>query len=218
MQRKIKKIISILAIIMTALIIASPIIYARAHTSSGGRSSSSSHSSVKASTPKSSTKSSSVKASTPKSSTKSSTKSTTTGKSYTTTKSNSGRTTVNHEKVKPKTNTEGKTTIINNNPTYYSTYRTDTGFSLTNSIFQFYMLDQIFKDREKVTEQDVAKALEERGYTKEEADQILDEARTEEQANKPLFDGWKWYNWLLLVIIIVAIIGGIIGLIIWAGI
>ena len=73
------------------------------------------------------------------------------------------------------------------------------------------MLDQIFTDKENATEQDVAKALEERGYTKEEVDQILDEARTEEQANKPLFDGWKWYNWLLLVIIIVAIIGGIIG-------
>ena len=213
MKIKNKKIISILAIVGIILIITSPIIYARAHTSSGGRSSGS-HSSVKASTPKASTKSgtsSFVKASTPKSSTKSST----TGKSYTTTKSNSGRTTVNHERVKPKTDSTGKTTIINNNPTYYSTYRTDTSLPLTNSIFQFYMLDQIFTDKENVTEQDVAKALEERGYSKEEVDQILDEARTEEQTNKPLFDEWKWYNWLLLVGVILTIIGGAIGLIIW---
>lgn len=207
MKNKIIKIVSMIAIIITIIGVTTPTIYARAH-SSGARSSGS-HSSVKSSTPKSSTKSStssSVKASTPKSST---TKSSTSGKSYTTTKSSSGRTTVSHDTVKPKTDSTGKSTIVNNNPTYYTTYSTDTGFSLTNSIFQFYMLDQIFSDKEKVTEQDVAKALEERGYSKEEVDQILDEARTEEKANKPFYDGWKWYNWLLFVVIILAIIGGV---------
>lgn len=213
MKNKLIKIISSIVIAITIIGLVSPSIYARAH-SSGGRSSS--HSSVKASTPKSSTKSStssSVKASTPKSTT---TKSSTTGKSYSTTKSNSGRTTVKHETVKPKTDSSGKSTVINNNPTYYMNYRTDTSYPLTNSIFQFYMLDQIFSDKEQVTEQDVAKALEERGYTKEEVDQILDEAKTEEQENKPFYDGWKWYNWLLLTIILIAIIGGIIGLAIWS--
>ena len=214
MKNKIIKIISVIAIIITIIGVTTPTIYARAH-SSGARSSGSHSSSVKSSTPKSSTKSStssSVKASTPKSST---TKSSTSGKSYTTTKNNSGRTTVNHDTVKPKTDSSGKSTIVNNNPTYYTTYSTETGFSLTNSIFQFYMLDQIFSDKEKVTEQDVAKALEERGYSKEEVDQILDEARTEEKANKPFYDGWKWYNWLLFVVIILAIIGGVVGLAIW---
>ena len=211
MKNKVIKIISAIAIIITIIGVTTPTIYARAH-SSGARSSGS-HSSVKSSTPKSSTKSStssSVKASTPKSST---TKSSTSGKSYTTTKSSSGRTTVSHDTVKPKTDSTGKSTIVNNNPTYYTTYSTDTGFSLTNSIFQFYMLDQIFSGKEQVTEQDVAKALEERGYSKEEVDQILDEARTEEKANKPFYDGWKWYNWLLFVVII--IIGGVVGLAIW---
>lgn len=212
MKKKIIKIISVIAIMLTIIGITEPKIFARAH-SSGARSSS--HSSVKSSTPKSSTKSStssSVKASTPKTST---TKSSKSGKSYTSTKSSTGRTTVEHKTVKPKTDSSGKSTIVNNNPTYYTTYRTDTGFSLTNSIFQFYMLDQIFADKEQVAEQDVAKALEERGYSKEEIDQILDEARAEEEANKPFYDGWKWYNWLLLAVIIIAIIGGIIGLIIW---
>lgn len=211
-RNKLQKIISIVILIMI-VISGSSLTYARAH-SSGGRSRSS-HSSVKSSTPKSSAKSStssSVKSSTPKSST---TKSSSSGKSYTTTKNNSGRTTINHETVKPKTDSNGKSTIINNNPTYYTTYSTDRGISLTNSIFQFYMLDQIFSDKDTVTEQDVAKALEERGYTKEEVDQILDEARTEEEANKPFYDGWKWYNWLLFVIIILAIIGGIAGFAIW---
>ena len=63
--------------------------------------------------------------------------------------------------------------------------------------------------------EEVWDSLEERGYTKEEVDQILDEARTEEEANKPFYDGWKWYNWLLFVIIILAIIGGIAGFAIW---
>lgn len=211
-----KKIINIISIIATVFIIigiTNTTVYARAH-SSGARSSGS-HTSVKASTPKSTTKgstSSSVKASTPKTGTS---KSSTTGKSYTTTKSNTGRTTVKHETVKPRTDSSGKSTIVNNNPTYYTTYRTDTSYPLTNSIFQFYMLDQIFFDKEEVTEQDIAKALEERGYTKEEVDQILDEAKTEEQENKPFYDGWKWYNWLLLVIIVITIIGGIIGIAIW---
>lgn len=210
-KNKLIKIISVV-ILMIILISGSSLTYARVH-SSGGHSSS--HSSVKASTPKSSTKSStssSVKASTPKSST---TKSSTTGKSYSTTKSESGRTTVKHETVKPKTDSTGKSTVINNNPTYYTNYSTNTSYPLTNSIFQFYMLDQIFSDKEEVTEQEIAKALEERGYTKEEVDQIIDEAKTEEQENKPFYDGWKWYNWLLFVVIILVIIGGLVGLAIW---
>lgn len=202
-----KVIIAILLITFIAGIVGGTNIYARAHTSVH-----SSRSSIKASTPKSSSKSTSVKASTPKTST---TKSKTTGKSYTTTKTDSGRTTIKHENVKPKINAEGKTTIVNNNPTIYTNYSNSSSFSLTNSIFQFYMLDQIFSDKESVTEQDVAKALEERGYTKEEIDQILDEAKQEEEINKPFYDGWKWYNWLLLVVITIAIIGGIVGFVIW---
>ena len=72
------------------------------------------------------------------------------------------------------------------------------------------MLSEIFEGKEEVTEQDVAKALEEKGYTKEEVDQILDEAKQEEEINKPFFDGWKWYNWTLFVICIIIILAIII--------
>lgn len=180
----------------------------RAHTSSHSSSRSISHS-VKSSTPKTSTKStsSSVKSSTPKTST---TKSSSTGKTYTTTKdTSSSRTTIKHETVKPKENAGG-TTIINSNPTYYNNYSTGRSYSITNSIFQYYMLNEIFKDKESVTEKDIVKALEEKGYSKEEVDQILDEAKQEENINKPFYDGWKWYNWTIFAIIILASIGIII--------
>lgn len=205
------KTIKIIAIIILCIILTgcamTGIVYARTSTSS--HSSVHSSSSVKASTPKSSSSSSSsVKASTPKSSTSkttsSSTTSKTTGKTYTTSKSTTGRTTVNHENVKVKTGTS------NSNPVFYNTYRTDYSYPITNTIFSFYLLNEIFKDKDNVTEQDIAKALEEKGYTKEEVDQILDEAKQEEEENKPLFDGWKWYHWTILAIVIIAIIGIII--------
>ena len=219
MKNKLEKILAILILAVMLCFISTEVL-ARAHTSSHSSSShssshSSSSSSVKSSTPKSS--SSSSKSSTSSSSSGSSVKSSTpkttsskTGKTYTTSKnSESNRTTINHETVQPKSGTEGKT-IINNNPTYYSNYSTGYSYPLTNSIFQFYMLSEIFEGKEEVTEQDVAKALEEKGYTKEEVDQILDEAKQEEEINKPFFDGWKWYNWTLFVICIIIILAIII--------
>ena len=203
-------------------------VYGRAHTSVHSSTHTSVHSSVKASTPSTTTKSSSssVKASTPKSSTKSSTSSTSssttksttsssTGKTYTTTKSDTGRTTITHKTVKPKEST----TIVNNNPTYYTNYSTQPSYSLSNSIFNYYMLSEIFKDKDKekdkVSEQDIVKALEEKGYSKEEIDQILDEAKTEENENKPFYDGWKWYNWTIFIGIISVLTIGLIALIVF---
>lgn len=222
MKNKIIK-ISISLILIIGIIIIPTVGLARVHTSvkssprtsvksSSPKSSSGIKSSVKSTTPKSSssTKSnSSVKSSTPKTST---TKSSSTGKTYTTTKDTSSRTTIKHETVKPKENTGG-TTVINNNPTYYNSYNTGRSYSITNSIFQYYMLSEIFKDKESVTEKDIVKALEEKGYSKEEVDQILDEAKQEEKINKPFYDGWKWYNWTIFTIIIVACIGLVIGLV-----
>lgn len=212
MKKNFKRIISSLLVVFIGICLILPTnVYGRAHTSVHSSTHVTTHSTtVHSSTPHSSTSSSfSVKASTPKSSTKSSTsssstkKSTTsssTGKTYTTTKSNTGRTTVTHETVKPKEST----TIVNNNPTYYTSYSTQPSYSLSNSIFNYYMLSEIFKDKDKdkVSEQDIAKALEEKGYTEEETKQILDEAKTEEKENKPFYDGWKWYNWLLFVFLI----------------
>nr|DAV68451.1 MAG TPA: Cytochrome C biogenesis protein [Caudoviricetes sp.] len=213
MKNKILKIRKLLitTVLLIAIIGIPCISIGRAHTSSHSSSRSISHS-VKSSTPKTSTKStsSSVKSSTPKTST---TKSSSTGKTYTTTKdTSSSRTTIKHETVKPKENAGG-TTIINSNPTYYNNYSTGRSYSITNSIFQYYMLNEIFKDKESVTEKDIVKALEEKGYSKEEVDQILDEAKQEENINKPFYDGWKWYNWTIFAIIILASIGIIIWII-----
>lgn len=213
MKNKILKIRKLLitTVLLIAIIGIPCISIGRAHTSSHSSSRSISHS-VKSSTPKTSTKStsSSVKSSTPKTST---TKSSSTGKTYTTTKdTSSSRTTIKHETVKPKEDAGG-TTIINSNPTYYNNYSTGRSYSITNSIFQYYMLNEIFKDKESVTEKDIVKALEEKGYSKEEVDQILDEAKQEENINKPFYDGWKWYNWTIFAIIILASIGIIIWII-----
>ena len=117
--------------------------------------------------------------------------------------------------MKPKEST----TIVNNNPTYYTSYSTKPSYSLSNSIFNYYMLSEIFKDKDKekdkVSEQDIVKALEEKGYSKEEIDQILDEAKTEENENKPFYDGWKWYNWTIFIGIISILTIGLIALIVF---
>ena len=211
MRKNFKKIISSLLVVFIGICLILPTnVYGRAHTSVHSSTHTSVHSSVKASTPTSSSKSSSVSSSTPKTTTSSST-----GKTYTTTKSEIGRTTVNHETVKPKEST----TIVNNNPTYYTNYSTQPSYSLSNSIFNYYMLSEIFKDKDKekdkVSEQDIVKALEEKGYSKEEIDQILDEAKTEENENKPFYDGWKWYNWTIFIGIISILTIGLIALIVF---
>lgn len=229
MKKNFKRIISSLLVVFIGICLILPTnVYGRAHTSVHSSTHTSVHSSVKASTPSTTTKSSSssVKASTPKSSTKSSTSSTSssttksttsssTGKTYTTTKSDTGRTTITHKTVKPKEST----TIVNNNPTYYTNYSTQPSYSLSNSIFNYYMLSEIFKDKDKekdkVSEQDIVKALEEKGYSKEEIDQILDEAKTEENENKPFYDGWKWYNWTIFIGIISVLTIGLIALIVF---
>lgn len=211
MKKNFKRIISSLLVVFIGICLILPTnVYGRAHTSVHSSTHTSVHSSVKASTPTSSSKSSSVSSSTPKTTTSSST-----GKTYTTTKSETGRTIVNHETVKPKEST----TIVNNNPTYYTNYSTQPSYSLSNSIFNYYMLSEIFKDKDKekdkVSEQDIVKALEEKGYSKEEIDKILDEAKTEENENKPFYDGWKWYNWTIFIGIISILTIGLIALIVF---
>lgn len=66
------------------------------------------------------------------------------------------------------------------------------------------MLSEIFKDKDKekdkVSEQDIVKA---------------DEAKTEENENKPFYDGWKWYNWTIFIGIISILTIGLIALIVF---
>ena len=44
---------------------------------------------------------------------------------------------------------------------------------------------------------------------------ILDEAKTEENENKPFYDGWKWYNWTIFIGIISILTIGLIALIVF---
>ncbi len=208
-MNKLKKSIVALMILFTIFLNFSPIIYAR--VSSGGRSSSSHSTSRSVSTPKSSSSSttSSHSVTTPKTSPVSPK-----GNTYTTNHNTStGRTEVSHSKVSPKNSSDAnRTTITNNNPTYYSAYRPDFSYSITNSIFQYYMLSEIFSSRDTVTEQDIAKALEERGYTKEETDQIMDEAQSEESMNAPMSEAVKW----TIIIIIILLAALVIGILIYS--
>lgn len=200
-MNKLRKSIVALMIFFTIFLSFSPVIYARG--SSGGHSSGS-HSSTShsVSTPKSSsgTTSSSHSVTTPKTSPVSPK-----GSTYTTNhNSTTGRSEVSHSKVSPKNSSNtNRTTIINNNPTYYSAYRPDFSYSITNSIFQYYMISEIFSNKDTVTEQDIAKALEERGYTKEETDQIMDEAQSEESMNAPMSNAAKWT--IIIIVILLAI-------------
>lgn len=197
-MNKLRKSIVALMIFFTIFLNFSPIIYARG--SSGGRSSSSHSSSRSVSTPKSSsgTTTSSHSVTTPKTSSVSPK-----GNTYTTNRNTStGRTEVSHSKVSPKNSSNtNRTTIVNNSPTYYSAYRPDFSYSITNSIFQYYMISEIFSNRETITEQDIAKALEERGYTKEETDQIMDEAQSEENMNTHISMS-SVVKWTIIIIVI----------------
>jgi cobalamin biosynthesis Mg chelatase CobN len=199
-MNKLRKSIIALMIFFTIFLNFSPMIYARG--SSGGHASSSHSTSRSVSTPKSSSGSttSSHSVTTPKTSSVSPK-----GNTYTTNHNTStGRTEVSHSKVSPKNSSNtNRTTVINNNPTYYSAYRPDYGYSLTNSIFQYYMLSEIFSGKDTITEQDIAKALEERGYTKEETDQIMDEAQSEESMNAPMSEAVKWT--IIIIVILLAI-------------
>lgn len=165
MLKKIKKIIIGMLIIITFMMIISGV-YARTHTTVK----STPRSSVKSSTPKTSTSSkSSVKATTPKTSTSSKSSSSSIFKSS---KSSTYSTPKRENKV------------INNNPTFYNTYSTDKKYSTTDTLFTYYMLNEIFEGKEEVSEKDVAKALEEKGYSKEEVDNILKEQQQNKEKDK----------------------------------
>jgi len=148
MKSKILKIITAILIAIIITSISTTVVSARAVSGARGTVHSSTHSSSHSTTSKSSAKS-----------TTSSSKTTTskaTGKTYTTSKNANGRTTVNHDTVKVRENQ------TNSNPHFYQSYSQERKFPLMNTIFATYMIYDIFHDKEEVSEQDIAKALEEK--------------------------------------------------------
>lgn len=87
--------------------------------------------------------------------------------------------------VKPKTIDKNKkdNTSTNNsstyNSSYYKNYSKNNFFSTNNAWFYYYALDKVFNNRGRVTEQDIARELEEQGYTEKEVDTIMSEGKRE---------------------------------------
>ena len=63
------------------------------------------------------------------------------------------------------------------------------------------MLSNIFKDKKEVTDRDIAKELESRGYSNQEIDKILNEAKQEQQKDKESF----WMSTLKIIGAIIAV-------------
>lgn len=145
MKTKILKTITVILMAIIAISISTTVVNARAISSARGSVHSSTHSTTSKSSAKSTT-ASSAKTTTSKA----------TGKTYTTSKNANGRTTVNHDTVKVRENQ------TNSNPYFYKNYSQERKFPLMNTIFATYMIYDIFHDKEEVSEQDIAKALEEK--------------------------------------------------------
>ena len=117
----------------------------------------------------------------------------------------------------PKYNSSNiKTEKVNNNPTYYKNYSSTNMFT-PNAWTALWAFQCIHDSTEQVSEQDIAKELEERGYTSEEIDEILAEGRMAQEEDKQVIaEQEKIMNYILIgfvVIIIIIVIVGIVALI-----
>jgi hypothetical protein len=109
--------------------------------------------------------------------------------------------------VKPKPQT--KKSYV---PKYYKSYSARTVYHHTNNDFlTYYALSNLFDDDDDVTERDIVRELESRGYSHSEIDDILYQGRTEQQkVNKNFkYEEEKKFNWTISIIAI----GGIIYII-----
>lgn len=70
-------------------------------------------------------------------------------------------------------------------PKYYKSYNRNLlyNFSANRSLLTYYMLDEVFDDDDDITEQDLARELEKKGYTKTEIDKILEEGKSEAKSS-----------------------------------
>ncbi|MDK2584241.1 hypothetical protein QOZ83_00080 [Romboutsia sedimentorum] len=70
-------------------------------------------------------------------------------------------------------------------PKYYKSYNRNLlyNFSVNRSLLTYYMLDEVFDDDDDITEQDLVRELEKKGYTKTEIDKILKEGKSEAKSS-----------------------------------
>jgi hypothetical protein len=70
-------------------------------------------------------------------------------------------------------------------PKYYKSYNRNLlyKFSANRSLLTYYMLDEVFDDDDDITEQDLVRELEKKGYTKTEIDKILKEGKSEAKSS-----------------------------------
>lgn len=109
-----------------------------------------------------------------------------------------------------------RTEKVNDNPTYYTNYSSTNMFT-PNAWTAMWAFQCIHDNTEQVSEQDIAKELEERGYTPEEIDEILAEGRMAQEEDKQVIEEQeKIANYVLIgfvVIIIIIVIVGIVAII-----
>ena len=137
---------------------------------------------------------------------------TSSAKSYSGVKNISG-----YKTFTPKYNSSNiKTEKVNENPTYYTNYSSTNMFT-PNVWTAMWAFQCIHDSTEQVSEQDIAKELEERGYTSEEIDEILAEGRMAQEEDKQVIaEQEKIMNYILIgfvVIIIIIVIVGIVAII-----
>lgn len=119
------------------------------------------------------------------------------------------KTTINitkHYTVKPKKTIH----YINTNPTYYTHYSNrPIYYNQGLGFWDYYMLSSIFKDKKEVTDRDIARELESRGYSNQEIDKILKEAKQEQQKDKGKKKESFWRNilkWIGIIAFIAVIV------------
>ena len=114
----------------------------------------------------------------------------------------------------PKYNSSNiKTQKVNYNPTYYKNY-SSTNMFRPNVCTAMWAFQCIRDSTEQVSEQDIAKELEERGYTQEEIDEILVEGRMAQEKDKQVKkENEKIVNYILIGFVVIIIIIAIVGII-----
>ena len=136
---------------------------------------------------------------------------TSSAKSYSGVKNISG-----YKTFTPKYNSSNiKTEKVNNNPTYYKNYSSTNMFT-PNAWTALWAFQCIHDSTEQVSEQDIAKELEERGYTPEEIDEILAEGRMAQEEDKQVIaEQERISNYILIGFVVIIVIIIIVGIIVY---
>lgn len=95
--------------------------------------------------------------------------------------SSSAKSSTGQKSTTPKYNSSNiKTEKINDNPTYYKNY-SSTNIFTPNFWMAMWAFQCTHNNTKQVSEQDIAKELEERGYTQEEIKEILAEGKSSQE-------------------------------------